>query len=381
MTSRERLLAAYGHEEVDRIPCSPRLHAWMLEYYGEGDCSARTLLRAAEEFGFDPHLNCIAFGGIVSLYAPCDFPPLPDVTFSHQEAQEDNYRVVRRRFETPEGVLTDETKFPPKGDRSYGISPNPHRTEYLVKNRSDLKSLRYLIQRGRRSDLDGFFAVEKELGERGLASLQVLSALCHRAGDAYPMTDMMMLYYDDRAFFDELLDLFQREMMEEVEIALEAGVRHFCANSYYNSLSTGWSPAIWREVFAPQLREMTDRVHAEGGMVNLYDDGKCMPVLEVMADAGIDVLQTLCPPPVGDADLAEAKRRIGDRVCLMGHVDLLYVIKRGTPELIERKVQEAIEAGGPRGFILGTSDSIRDGTPIENVRAYFDAARKYGQVA
>ena len=32
------------------------------------------------------------------------------------------------------------------------------------------------------------------------------------------------------------------------------------------------------------------------------------------------------------------------------------------------------------GFIFGTSDSIREGTPRENVRTYFEAARKYGQM-
>jgi len=104
-----------------------------------------------------------------------------------------------------------------------------------------------------------------------------------------------------------------------------------------------------------------------------------MPILELLADCGIDVLQTLTPPPVGDVDLAEAKRRIGDRVCLMGYVDIIYVIQRGTPELIEHTVRHAIEVASPGGgFILGTSDSIRDGTPLENVRAYFQAARKYG---
>jgi uroporphyrinogen decarboxylase len=143
-------------------------------------------------------------------------------------------------------------------------------------------------------------------------------------------------------------------------------------------MSVGWSPRIWREVFAPQLREMCDHVHAAGGTVNLYDDGKFMPVAEMMADAGIDVLQTLTPPPVGDCNLGELKRRIGDRVCLMGYVDLFYVIQRGTPELIDQTVKDAIEAGGPTGFILGTSDSIRDGTPLENVRAYFEAARSSG---
>ncbi len=63
----------------------------------------------------------------------------------------------------------------------------------------------------------------------------------------------------------------------------------------------------------------------------------------------------------------------------MGYVDLIYVVQRGTPELIEQTVKEAIDVAGPTGFILGSSDSFRDGTPVENIRAYFDAARKYGQ--
>ena len=49
------------------------------------------------------------------------------------------------------------------------------------------------------------------------------------------------------------------------------------------------------------------------------------------------------------------------------------------PEDIEEKVRDTIKAAAPGGgFILSTSDSIRDGTPIENVRAFFDSGRKYG---
>jgi uroporphyrinogen decarboxylase len=82
---------------------------------------------------------------------------------------------------------------------------------------------------------------------------------------------------------------------------------------------------------------------------------------------------------VGDLDLAEAKRTVGDRICLKGHVDLLYVVKMGTPELVDRTVREAMEIAKPGGgFILGSSDSFRDGTPLANIQAYFDAARKYG---
>ena len=42
--------------------------------------------------------------------------------------------------------------------------------------------------------------------------------------------------------------------------------------------------------------------------------------------------------------------------------------------------RETIGTAGPgSGFILSTSDSIRDGTPLENVQAYFAACRESGQ--
>ena len=53
---------------------------------------------------------------------------------------------------------------------------------------------------------------------------------------------------------------------------------------------------------------------------------------------------------------------------------------KSTPERIEKVVRETIERAAPGGgFILSTSDSIRDGTPIENIKAYFEAAQRYGK--
>jgi uroporphyrinogen-III decarboxylase len=150
---------------------------------------------------------------------------------------------------------------------------------------------------------------------------------------------------------------------------------------YYNSLSAGWSPAMYRELFLPQLRAQVALTHRYGALYDYYDDGKVRGIADMVAAAGVDCFETLTPPPVGDCDLAALKQSIGDRVCLKGYTDLLYVIKHGTPELVERTVREACETAGPTGFILGTSDSIREGTPRENVETYFRAAREYGQVA
>ncbi len=376
MSSRERLLAAYSHKETDRVPCSPRIWAWFLEYYGSW--GLHEMLRAKEEFGFDPHWVADPFVNVSGLGCAENYD-LPYVDYERHEWMEDDYHVVRRIFHTPVRTITDVTKFPPPGRREYGISPNPIRVEYLVKEPRDLDCIPYILPDSDRTDFSGVRGQEEELGDRGLFMINIFSPLCHGAGDVYPITDLMILYYDDRGFFNRLLDIFHQDMMAKTRAALNAGFKHIFANWYYNSLSVGWSPRIWEGVFASQLRELVGVVHSAGGTVNLYDDGKCMPILDLLADCGIDVLQTLTPPPVGDLDLAEAKRRIGEHVCLMGYVDIVYVIQRGTPELIEDTVRSAIETASPgNGFILGTSDSIRDGTPIENVRAYFDAARKYG---
>ena len=377
MTSRARLLAASRRQAVDRVPCSPRLAYWLMEHYG--DASLKTHLRAAAEFGFDLHTNVGVFWSPFELAAraTCD---LPGVEYSVAWSKDGDFDVATRTFRTPAGTLTDRLCIPPAGDRRFGMAPNPFRTEHLVKSRSDLAAVRYLLPDPKRTSLAPYFAQVEECGERALVQLNVHSALNHRAGEMMSTTDLMVLFYDDREFFAELLAIGQAQQMAEIQTALDAGVRHFFLNWYYNSMSTGWSPGFWTDFFAPQLRDACALIHAAGGLVNYYDDGKCMPILDLLAEAGIDVLQTLTPPPVGDVDLAEAKRRIGDRVCLMGHIDLIYVLKLGTPELVERAVREALATAGPRGFILGTSDSIRDGTPLANVQAYFAAARNYGRV-
>jgi uroporphyrinogen-III decarboxylase len=169
-------------------------------------------------------------------------------------------------------------------------------------------------------------------------------------------------------------------MMAETRALLEGGARIIFGSWYFASLSVGWGPRIYRDAFLPILKAQVELVHSFGALYDYYDDGRLMGLIDILAEAGVDVLETLYPPPVGDIDLAEVKRRIGDRTCLWGYGDMLYVIKMGTPADVDAMVRYAMETAGPRGFVMSTSDSIREGTPRANVRAYFEAARKYGRI-
>jgi len=373
MTARERILATLRHVEPDRVPISPRVSAWLMAQYG--DASLASHLERLPEMDL---MHVVPDGTPDYLDSYPDEYDLPEVEVCQRRYRRGDFKVVERTFHTPAGALSDRTEIPPRGGH-YGVSPNRVKTEHLVKGPADLKALSYLLPPVN-TDYDFLRRQARQLGERGVLMVCVRSALDHNAGFARPLQSLMTDYYDDRAFFDELVGMFHRRSLAQIKAALEGGAEFIFGSWYFNSLSAGWSPAIFAEVFVPQIRQHVELTHSYGAFYDYYDDGKLNETMEMIAAAGVDVLETCTPPPVGDFDLPLAKRKIGRKTTLKGYVDLLYVVKRGTPELVEETVRRAMETAKPGGgFIIGSSDSFREGTPRENITAYFEACKKYGR--
>ena len=75
-----------------------------------------------------------------------------------------------------------------------------------------------------------------------------------------------------------------------------------------------------------------------------------MPLLERIADMNPDAMETFTPRGMGgDADLAEAKRRIGDSVCMIGGFDQFHFFTGCTPEQTRAEVRRCFEAAGADG--------------------------------
>lgn len=372
MTGKERILAAVRHEEPDRVPISPRYSAWFLSEYGRRPLEDHLSLLPDLDF-----MHIVGDGTTNYLDIYPDTYDLPEVRVTQKRYEEGNLQVVERTFHTPAGDLSDRTKIPPAG-REYGVSPNPIKTEHLVKGPEDLEALPYILC-PINTNFDHVHEAQRVIGDRGVVMVQVRSALDHNAGYARDMQDLMTDAYDDRAFLDALMGVFQERSLRIIRAALEAGAGFIFGSWYFNSLSAGWSPSLFRELFVPQIRAHVELTHSYDACYDYYDDGKLAGTMDTIAGAGVDVLETCTPPPVGDFDLAEAKARIGDRTTIKGYVDLLYVIKHGTPETVDRTVRDAMaaaKAGG--GFIIGSSDSFREGTPPENLVAYWRACKAYG---
>lgn len=102
--------------------------------------------------------------------------------------------------------------------------------------------------------------------------------------------------------------------------------------------------------------------------------------LDLIEQTGTNGIDTLDPKPLGDVDLAEAKRRVAGRMFIKGNIDPVNTLLRGTPQESLAAARERIEIAGPGGgYILSTACSVAPATPPENILKLREAAELYGK--
>ena len=106
-----------------------------------------------------------------------------------------------------------------------------------------------------------------------------------------------------------------------------------------------------------------------------HNDGNSTAILEGIAEAGIQ-----CFHFGYQVDPVHIKKTIGDRVCLMGSIPPLQVLREGTPRDVEEAVKSIINLiGTDGGLIVAAGGYISEGTPLTNIDAMIRACEKYGK--
>ncbi len=79
-------------------------------------------------------------------------------------------------------------------------------------------------------------------------------------------------------------------------------------------------------------------------------------------------------------DMAEVKEKYGEKLCLIGNIDLHYTLTRGTTDDVTSEVEERIRAAGKNGgYIISSAMTLADYCKPENVLAMADAIKDYGE--
>ena len=101
-----------------------------------------------------------------------------------------------------------------------------------------------------------------------------------------------------------------------------------------------------------------------------------MPILDSIISAKPHALHSL--DPQGGIDIAEVKRLVGDKVCLIGNVNCA-LMDTGTDNQVIESARYALKSGMKGGgYIFSTSNCIYTGMNLKRYELILDTWRKEG---
>lgn len=137
-----------------------------------------------------------------------------------------------------------------------------------------------------------------------------------------------------------------------------------------HSTGTFVSPQTFRRLFAPAVRFNVETAHAAGLDFVQHSCGDFRPIIDQLADAGIDCMQSL--QPGAGVTPAVVKELSGGRMAGWGGMDVAGLID-GTPGDVRAAVRETMRTCKPGGgFLMGATNSVAWGTKYDNFMAWLD---------
>ncbi|MFN8465977.1 MAG: uroporphyrinogen decarboxylase family protein [Caldilineaceae bacterium] len=139
------------------------------------------------------------------------------------------------------------------------------------------------------------------------------------------------------------------------------------------------SPKIYRALFKPRQKIMTDYVHSHSkAHTFLHSCGSIYKLLPDLIEAGFEIINPV-QTSARDMDPVRLKQEFGrDLTFWGGGCDTRHILNHGTPDAVRDHVCRNIEILSPGGgFVFNTVHNILPDVPPENFMAMFEAIDQY----
>lgn len=389
-SSRERMLSALNCQTPDHPPCSfmifGALHQRSDSYL---DFIGRQLALGLDAFVMVPPRPPVVRNDYFDLYGlPVSYHPEVAISESVIQFPDEITPVMVKTYHTPAGDLTAQV-VKTEDWRCNDHVPFlddfliPRSKKFIVEGADDLDAFQYLLVPPTDAEITAFQRESEPVIEfarqRELLLTSGWGVGMDMIGWVHGLNALVYDIYDRPDFIRDLFSMIALWNRQRMEIVLEAGIDLFIKRAWYENTDF-FTPGIWQKVIQPELRKDVQLAHQAGAKFGMIITASAMPLLDLIAETGVDVIIGIDPHTY---DLTDAKERLSGRVCLWGGVNGHLTMEHGTPEQVQGEVTAALGALGPDGLILSPVDNIRQDTPLamNNVNTLIQTWQKQtGQV-
>jgi len=201
------------------------------------------------------------------------------------------------------------------------------------------------------------------------------SGACSVFGMERAMLNMALSPELYRAFADKQKDY----LCEYIRLAIEAGAAEYCdffwtGDDFATEKTLLLSPAQWRQLVKPYLREAFDMAKAAGLHTLFHSCGAVSEVYPDFIEMGVDAHVGVQTSAAG-MDIERLARDFGGKIVIFGGVDAQTTLVSGTPEQVYAQTRKNIEAFDRcGGYAVSNSHHGLPDIPGENIVAMAKAA-------
>ncbi len=345
MTSRERVLTAFDHQEPDRVPiwCGASDEFWQ---------------KAKNELALDDEALRIRFGDdfrrVFAKYTG------PDFKLSQGVTSRTIFGIERRGMGYGQPTSHPLAQVGIKEVHDYPW-PDPQWMDVsAIRNQALSFDREYAILGG---DWSPFW---------------------HDAIDLLGMEELYLKMYSEPELIDAVMKHLVDYYTEVTRRIFDAAGDDIDIFFIGNDLGSMSGPLLGPELFSrfvlPHLKRLIDLGHAYNLKVQLHCCGGFAELIPPLIEADLDALHAVQPCCRG-MDLATLKNNFGNKIVFNGAIDSHHVLIEGNPKTVRQKTREVLKIMKPDGgFIAGAShDTILEETPVENILAMCDTIKQYGK--
>jgi hypothetical protein len=352
MARRERLMATLRGEPVDR----PAVNFYEIggfqidpsdpdEFNVYSDPSWQPLLQLAEE-----HTDLIRMRSPITSRSH-------EVDVSHHqlvEYIEDGYRFKHMTLKAGDRILTSLTRRGPDVDTLWTI-------EYLLKNVDDLKAYLEVPDEvfAEKVDVTKLIEEDERLAERGIIMIDTEDPLC-AAASLFSMADFTVVALTEQKLFHQLLEKLSRHIYTRTQTTARLFSGHLW-RIYGPEYATEpyLPPHLFKEYVTRYTGPMVEMIQKHGGFARIHCHGRIRAVLDDIVGMNPTAIDPIEPPPQGDIELSEVRRRYGRELVLFGNIEFAD-IEHTDPTAFEKIVAKVLKdgtTGEGKGFVLMPSSA------------------------
>ncbi len=394
MTGKERMTRACLGLDVDRVPWAPMLYQWFNANLYTGGLppelsGCRTTLDALRAMEADVLAKHEAFV-VHAAYSECAFSasfegnelklPVVRTCMMDMFGPHGNIDFLGRAervdsLTTPKGTLTarwvyDEFAGAPCEVKNFWTD---FESDYSAV-RALLEDVEFII------DAPRWEGVLAELGEDGIAHFRIppspLKMLHWLAGPERTVYFMV----DHPNEIMELVVIYERKRLELVKKAASfPDSLVFVSGDNMDSMM--YSPSIFQCFCGHSFQQVAEILHENGKLLFTHACGRLSRIIKLCQDSGVDGIEGMAPPPLGDLGFDDARELLGPSFVLQGGMTCVEEELDGTDsrERIFHRVAELFaDLPDKKAFIFGSGCCPGPRAKHDNLIALRDACWKYG---